>query len=92
MAAIDILMVQPGWDVYSSEGDDIGDVAEVAPQYIRIHKGSLFRGNLYVPRTAITRVEDRGVWLNVPKSEIGKQAWDRPPGEKAPAEKAQTGS
>jgi hypothetical protein len=83
MAAIDILSVQPGWDVYSSEGDDIGDVAEVAPHYIRIHKGSLFRGNLYVPRTAITRVEDRGVWLNVPKSEIGRQAWDQPPGEKA---------
>ena len=79
MAAIDILSVQPGWEVFSSEGDDIGDVAEVSTQYIRIHQGKLFKGNLYVPRTAIARVEDRGVWLNVPKAEIGKQAWDKPP-------------
>lgn len=90
MAAIDILSVQPGWDVYSSEGDDIGDVAEVTTQYVRIHQGSLFRGNLYVPRTAITRVEDRGVWLNVPKADIGKQSWDKPPAESSGA--GRTGS
>jgi hypothetical protein len=90
MAAIDILSVQPGWEVFSSEGDDIGDVAEVSTQYIRIHQGKLFKGNLYVPRSAIARVEDRGVWLKVPKSEIGKQAWDKPPSESM--EGARTGS
>jgi hypothetical protein len=80
MAAMDVETVQPGWDVYSSEGEDVGDVAEVTPRYIRIHKGGMFfKGDLYVPRSAVTRVEDRGVWLNVAKADVGKQGWDRQP-------------
>ncbi len=80
MAAMDIMTVQPGWDVYGSEGDDIGDVAEVTPQYIRVHKGgAFFKGDLYVPRSAVSYIEGRGVYLNVGKNDVGKQGWDKPP-------------
>ncbi len=80
MATVDVDIIQIGWDVYSSDGEDIGDVKEVAPGYIRVHRGGLFKGDLYVPVSAVHNVEERGVWLNVAKGDIGAQSWGDPPG------------
>ena len=79
MAMMDYQMVQPGWDVYDSTGEDVGDVAEIGQGWIRVHKGLLFKSDVYVPVSAITNIEDRAVWLNVSKSEIGSQGWNEPP-------------
>ena len=79
MAMMEYEMVQPGWDVYDSAGEDVGDVAEVGQGWIRVHKGIVFRSDLYVPVNAITNIEDRAVWLNVAKSEMGGLGWNEPP-------------
>ena len=59
MAAMDYELVQPGWDVYDSAGEDIGDVAEVGQGWMRVHKCSIFKSELYVPFSAIANIDGR---------------------------------
>jgi hypothetical protein len=77
MAMMGIEEVQIGWSVYDSSGDKIGDVAEVMRDHIRVKKSGLLGGTCYVPASAVENVEEHGVYLNAPKSEVGK--WGSPP-------------
>ncbi len=71
--------VQPGWDVFDSTGEDIGDVVEVGPGWMRVEKGKIFKKELYIPFSAITSSEGRAIWLNVSKGEVNDMGWDSPP-------------
>jgi len=75
----DISQIQPGWDVYGSDGNEIGDVEEVGPDYIVVEKGFLFPKTLYIPVSAISSVSEDRVELSVPKDAAGDQGWDAPP-------------
>jgi hypothetical protein len=77
MPTLQIEEVQIGWDVYDSNGEKIGDVAEVTSSYVRAHKSGLRGGDCYIPRAALESAEDRNVYLNVPKAEMS--GWDQPP-------------
>lgn len=68
-----------GWDVIGSDGDKIGDVSAIQPHYISVEKGFLFKTDLFVPTSAIIRVENKKVYLNVTKDQIENQGWDREP-------------
>lgn len=70
-------VIAEGWDVYDSEGERIGAVAEVTPSWVRV-EGEL--GNeLFVPITAVEAAAGGEVSLDTPASEIGTLGWDRPP-------------
>jgi hypothetical protein len=78
MPAVDLETIQLGWKVHDNAGDDVGDVAEVTHDWVRVHRsGLLSKGDFYVPRSAIETAEEHEVFLNVPKSELSK--WSQPP-------------
>ena len=77
--ASSITSIQPGWDVIGSDGSKVGDVAEVAPNYLLVTKGTIFVKDIYIPTSAIESLDDGRVHLNVPKDGIEDLGWDEPP-------------
>lgn len=71
--------VQHGWDVYGSDEEKVGSVSEVAGSYIVAHKGFFFPKDLYIPFSAIARIEHDRVYLNVAKDAVDSQGWEASP-------------
>jgi len=71
--------VQVGDDVYGSDGDKVGTVAEVQSTYLVVEKGFFFPTDYYIPVSAITQVGDRQVVLNVSKDAALHSGWDTIP-------------
>src|SRR5215212_4897360 len=76
---IDPRQIRPDYDVYSSDGEDLGDVEEVRDGYLVVRKGTIFQHEHYIPFSAITRVEPDSVYLSVTKDQIEAQGWDEAP-------------
>jgi len=81
--SIDTTQIQHGWDVYGNDGDKIGDVSEVGPNYVLVTKGFLFTKDIYIPTTAVTGIEQGRVYLNIAKDQIDSMGWDAPPSDDA---------
>jgi len=75
--------IDHGWDVFSSDGDKIGDVEEVHPHYLTVSKGFFFPSEKYVPVSSITSVDGERVYVNATKSEIDNLGWDAIPDDTA---------
>ena len=73
--------IETGWDVYDVNGDEIGDVSEVGPNYIVVEKGWLFPTDIYIPNSAITSVAPDRIQLNVAKDAIDGESWNSPPAD-----------
>jgi uncharacterized protein (TIGR02271 family) len=71
--------IQQGWDVYSSDGEKVGDVAELHEGYFIAKQGMVFSHEHYIPFAAISRVEHDRVYLAVTKDQIEAQGWDEAP-------------
>ncbi len=71
--------IQPGWNVYGSEGDKLGEVSDVGTNYITVSKGWLFTTDIYIPVSAIASIEQDGIFLNIPKDQVERMGWDTPP-------------
>jgi uncharacterized protein (TIGR02271 family) len=73
--------IQAGWGAYGRDGDKIGDVEEIGRDYILVTKGLIFTTDLYIPSSAIDKVDqdDGRVYLNVDKSEVEDRGWTEPP-------------
>jgi uncharacterized protein (TIGR02271 family) len=72
--------VQVGDDVYGSDQEKVGTVAEVQPSYIVVEKGFFFPTDYYIPVNAITQVMDGQVVLNVSKDTALHSGWETVPG------------
>jgi uncharacterized protein (TIGR02271 family) len=77
----DFQRIQPGTNVYGSDGAKVGDVAELGTNYLLVQKGWLFVTDRYIPFSAISHVDADGVYLTVAKDEIDSQGWDEVPAE-----------
>ena len=86
MAQVDIQQIEEGWDVYASDGEKLGDVSEIGPNYLLVTKGFLFPTDLYIPTSAITNVEYDRVYLNASSDEVKQGAWSQPPATSAEAD------
>ena len=75
----DVSQMETGWDVYGSDGEKVGDVADIGPNYFIVEKGFLFPTDLYVPTSAIQSIEHDEVRLSMTKSQIEAQGWDHAP-------------
>jgi len=71
--------VQVGSDVYGSDGDKVGTVAEVQPTYLVVEKGFFFPTDYYIPMSAITQVQDGQIVLNVSKDTALHSGWETIP-------------
>ncbi len=77
--AMDVNQIEHGWDVFGSDGDKIGDVSDVGPNYVLVTKGFLFTKDIYIPTSAITGVEHDRVYLNIAKDQVDSMGWDQAP-------------
>jgi uncharacterized protein (TIGR02271 family) len=68
-----------GDEVYGSDGDKVGTVAEVQPSYIVVEKGFFFPTDYYIPMSAVSRAGDGQVYLNVAKDAALNSGWDTVP-------------
>ena len=71
--------ITEGTDVYGSDGDKVGSVVAVQPNYIVVEKGFFFPTDYYIPTSAIATFEDDRVYLNVTKDAALNQGWDTEP-------------
>jgi uncharacterized protein (TIGR02271 family) len=67
--------IQTGWDVYGSDGDKIGEVAEVADDHFIIEKGFLFTTDIHVPLSAIASTAEDRVQLALTKDQVENEDW-----------------
>ena len=71
---------RPGATVFGADGDKVGSVVEIHPEYVVVEKGTFFPTDYYVPVDAIANVDDDGgLHLSVTKDEALDQAWQDPP-------------
>lgn len=71
MSMMDDEMIQPGWTVVDSRGEEIGTVSNAEGSEIIVKKSGFMGGEVHVPRDAVTEVETGRVEINRPKSELG---------------------
>ena len=75
----DSSQIMTGDEVYGSDGDKVGTVAEVQPSYIVVEKGFFFPTDYYIPMSAIASVAGGQVYLNVAKDAALHSGWDTVP-------------
>ena len=73
--------IQPGASVYGSDGEKLGALMEIGPDYLVVEKGLFFPTDYFVPNGAIASIEPDRVTLNLTREEALAQGWDRDPTE-----------
>ena len=68
-----------GDDVYGSDGDKVGTVAEVQPGYLVVEKGFFFPTDYYIPTSAVASAGEGQVYLNLAKDAALNSGWDTVP-------------
>lgn len=71
--------VSVGDEVYGSDGDKVGTVADVQASYLVVEKGFFFPTDYYIPFNAITQASNGQVMLNVTKDIALNSGWDMVP-------------
>lgn len=73
--------IMAGTPVYDVNGDKVGEVSSIGQMRnaLVVQKGFFFPKDLYIPLSAISGRKDDGVYLNLTKSDINSQEWDKPP-------------
>jgi uncharacterized protein (TIGR02271 family) len=72
-------MVTVGDDVFGSDGEKVGRIAELYPGYLTVEKGFFFPSDYFIPRQAIQSVQGNEVYLNVTKDAALHSGWDQVP-------------
>jgi hypothetical protein len=75
------LNITEGTDVYGSDGDKVGSVVAVRPNYLVVEKGFFFPTDYYIPVSAVSGVEEGRVYLAVTKDAALNQGWDAMPAD-----------
>jgi len=73
------ITISHGMDVLGSDGEKVGDVADMRGDYVVVSKGFFFPTDYYIPSTEIQSVVDGKIYLNVTKDQALNQGWDQEP-------------
>ncbi len=73
--------IREGADVYGSDGDKVGSIVALRPNYIVVEKGFFFPTDYYIPMGAVSTYQDGRVYLNVTKDAALNQGWDAIPAD-----------
>jgi hypothetical protein len=71
--------IELGTTVFGSDGEKIGDVAEIQADYIVIEKGFIFTKDLFIPMSTIASQDADGIRLDLTKDEVEHRDWSTPP-------------
>jgi uncharacterized protein (TIGR02271 family) len=75
----DASQIGVGDEVYGSDGDKVGTVAEVQSGYIVVEKGFFFPTDYYIPTSAIDSAGGGQITLNVARDAALNSGWDTVP-------------
>jgi uncharacterized protein (TIGR02271 family) len=75
-----------GDEVFGSDGDKLGNVVAVDPNYVVIEKGWFFPTDYYIPMSAVAAYDEGKATLNVTKDVALNQGWDIAPPTSADGE------
>ncbi len=75
--------LHPHMQVYSSDNQKVGHVAEVYEDSFLVRKGLLFSKDRYFPYSAIAAVENDRVQLSLSLDEARQMEWEKRPDYKA---------
>src|SRR5215208_3763362 len=84
--------VSVGDEVYGSDGDKVGTVAEVQTGYIVVEKGFFFPTDYYIPASAIASASGGQVYLTTTKDAALNSGWDTVPDVQTTASAATLGT
>ena len=73
--------IEPGAAVYGSDGEKLGAIMEIGPDYIVVEKGLFFPTDYFVPNGAVASVEPDRITLTLTRDEALEQGWDKDPTE-----------
>jgi hypothetical protein len=68
-----------GTEVFAANGEKVGEVVAVHPEYVVVQAGFVFPSDAYVPRSAVSPGADGRLTLSVGKEEALSQGWSSPP-------------
>lgn len=71
--------IEVGADVIGICGHKVGEVVAVREDVIVVEKGFFMPTDFYIPKSAIHRNNDHGLYLNVSKNEALHRGWDIDP-------------
>jgi uncharacterized protein (TIGR02271 family) len=71
--------IQVGDDVFGSDGEKVGSVAEVLADYLVVEKGFFFPTDYYIPLSAVNTADGGQIYLNVTKDAALHSGWDAIP-------------
>lgn len=63
-------MIQTGWSVWTSDGQELGTIIATDPTSMKIKKRGLLGGEVQVPRDKVDEVETGRVELVLTKDEV----------------------
>jgi hypothetical protein len=72
--------IEVGADVIGTCGHKVGEVVAVRDDHVVVEKGFFMPTDFYVPKSAIQKNDDHGLYLNVTKDEALHEGWDVDPG------------
>lgn len=77
--------LKQGWAVVGNDGHRVGTIREVGQNYLFTSSVGL-SGDIYIPASAISNVQNEVVHLSLPQRDVAEMGWDQPPrGDDAPA-------
>lgn len=71
--------IDVGVDVVGSCGHKVGEVVDIRDEYVVVEKGFFMPEDVFVPKTAIARVGEHSLKLNVSKDVATHCGWDEDP-------------
>jgi hypothetical protein len=74
-------VIQPGWEIYSSDGERVGTVSAIEEDHLEMELEVLGGSALAIPFDAVTSADSGRVELDVPASQVGQMGWGAAPGE-----------
>lgn len=77
--AIDLATIEPGWEVYSADGQLLGSVGAVGPNYFLIRGASTYGRDMFIPQQFIETTTNRRVVLSKPKALLLDMKLDEQP-------------
>ena len=68
-------VIEEGLELYSSDGEKLGHIDEINPEFFVVSAGFLGRKQMYLPRSAEERTDGNKVYLNLSRDDIEAQDW-----------------
>ncbi len=71
--------IEVGADVIGTCGHKVGEVVAVRDDHVVVEKGFFMPTDFYIPKSAIQKNNEHGIYLNVTKDEALHEGWDVDP-------------